>query len=45
MQAARPEVMGELRKLPGVKVVPRDEKLKQAHTTSRCRPVLPDSCQ
>ena len=34
-QAARPEVQERLRALPGVTVIPRDEKLKYRHTHSR----------
>eukprot|EP00884_Botryococcus_braunii_P019389 jgi/Botrbrau1/6133/Bobra.331_2s0028.1 len=34
-QAARPEVMGRLAKIPGVTVIPRDEKLKYRHAHSR----------
>lgn len=36
-QAARPEVMSELRRLEGVKVIPKDEDLKKAHSTSRLK--------
>lgn len=34
-QAARPEVAARLRALPGVTVIPRDDKLKYRHAHSR----------
>ncbi|GAB4823201.1 hypothetical protein N2152v2_010247 [Parachlorella kessleri] len=34
-QAARSDVVAELRKLSGVRVIPRDDKLKKAHASSR----------
>ncbi|BDA46538.1 Glycosyltransferase-like KOBITO 1 [Coccomyxa sp. Obi] len=34
-QAARPEVQAQLRALPGITVIPRDEKLKYRHAHSR----------
>ncbi len=35
VQAARPEVQAQLRALPGITVIPRDEKLKYRHAHSR----------
>ena len=34
-QAARPEVQEALRRIPGVRVVPRDAELQRKHETSR----------